>query len=178
MIILSMSVGFLLLISGITKFFSINETSQSLIDLGLVKIISLSRSAAVILSAMEVFLAIGLILFSGYLFINISAFLVFLIFILINYKSVANNLKINCNCFGKILKTEYGYGGIIQSLIMIIIIIPNILSKNMSYINFYNIIPFRTSILIIISAFFATVTIILVRETIDLINKNKVIKDF
>jgi len=178
MIILSMSVGFLLLISGFTKFFSIDETSQSLIDLGLVKIISLSRSAAIILSVMEVFLAIGLILFSGYFLVNITAFFVFLIFILINYKSVTNNLKIECNCFGKIIKTEYGYGGIIQSLIMIMIIIPNILLKNMSYINFYNIIPISTSILLIISAFFATVTIILVRETVDLINKNKVVKDF
>lgn len=60
-------------------------------------------------------------------FVNLVALGMFFVFLAIHVHAVLKNDKSTCMCFGEIIKSRYGMPGIIQSVLLIISILPNLL---------------------------------------------------
>lgn len=167
-----MSVGFLLLLSGVMKMLTPNSAANLFVELGL-NSFQLSKLLGILFSIVEIFLAISLFLVSESLLVNIISVIIFSIFLLVNIKSLTNKEKKSCSCFGKLLKTELGYGGIVQSLIMLIIVFLNIGTEKPGFLMLVNNkIILHELILVVIVSVLGTITLIFIRSTIDTINNN------
>ncbi|MNK70816.1 Methylamine utilization protein MauE [compost metagenome] len=134
-LMLSISVAVILFISGILKFLSLNELYKKIaellaIDNFLVKIIG------TVIPLFELLISVLLITYNESIFVNIISIIMTGIFISMNINGVAKRSLKDCLCFGKFFKTKLGYGGLIQSVLLFLSLIPGLLFKTTNSINF------------------------------------------
>lgn len=108
------------------------------------------------------------------MFINIIAIGLIVMFILINFKVIVEKKQKKCFCFGKIIETKLGYGGLIQCLLLLLSIIPNIIFNGT---NLSTVLTHKEHLMygleIIIISVFWTITLILIRLIFEIIFPNK-----
>lgn len=96
------------------------------------------------------------------------AIILILIFVLINFQAVVEKRQKPCFCFGKMIETKIGFGGMVQSLLLLISILVNVIFNNM---NLIIILDQGTQVvhvvLIVTVSIFLTVTLILIRIIIE-----------
>lgn len=116
----------------------------------------------------EILIAIYLLFNKDNLYINILTILIISVFVVINSKAIIEKMQMDCHCFGNIIKTKVGIGGLVQSLLMFLSILPNLFIVNSPYnsILFFEYSSIEFLILFSISVIW-TITLILIRMTID-----------
>lgn len=114
-----------LFISGLLKVFSITNTIKMINKMGIFPS-KLSNILGYLFPWIEISLAIVLFWRVDIFIINIITLLVFGIFIVINVSAIIENKQIECNCFGNFIKSKIGYGGLVQSILLILSIIPTL----------------------------------------------------
>lgn len=172
-LIFSVSVGLLFFISGLFKLIAIKEASQSIVEMNLMPE-KLASIFGMLFPFLEIFLGVSLIIFNNNMFINIIAIGLIVMFILINFKVIVEKKQKKCFCFGKIIETKLGYGGLIQCLLLLLSIIPNIIfnGTNLSTVLTHKEHLMHGLEIIIISVFW-TITLILIRLIFEIIFPNK-----
>ncbi|HDX9647837.1 TPA: hypothetical protein ROY02_004186 [Bacillus cereus] len=172
-LIFSVSVGLLFFISGLFKLIAIKEASQSIVEMNLMPE-KLASIFGMLFPFLEIFLGVSLIIFNNNMFINIIAIGLIVMFILINFKVIVEKKQKKCFCFGKIIETKLGYGGLIQCLLLLLSIIPNIIFNGT---NLSTVLTYKEHLMygleIIIISVFWTITLILIRLIFEIIFPNK-----
>ncbi|AXR15607.1 hypothetical protein COC60_24770 [Bacillus thuringiensis] len=172
-LIFSVSVGLLFFISGLFKLIAIKEASQSIVEMNLMPE-KLASIFGMLFPFLEIFLGVSLIIFNNNMFINIIAIGLIVMFILINFKVIVEKKQKKCFCFGKIIETKLGYGGLIQCLLLLLSIIPNIIFNGT---NLSTVLTHKEHLMygleIIIISVFWTITLILIRLIFEIIFPNK-----
>lgn len=160
--------GIIFLLSGLFKIFSLKESAATIKKLEILPQV-ISNSLGIVFPFFEVILGILIILFSPNLIVNFVAACITVLFMVINYKTISERKKVSCFCFGKIIKTELGYGGLIQSFLMFGCFLSNILITSQSNWLIIKNLELRLLILYIITSIIWSVTLLLIRSTIDLL---------
>lgn len=124
-LIFSTSVSIVFFISGFSKVLSLKEASLSLEQIDFIPK-RLKRITGTVFPFIELTLAILLIIASSNFMINVITIILISVFILVNFQAINDRKPKSCFCFGKLIKTELGYGGLTQSLILLLFVIPNI----------------------------------------------------
>ncbi|EEM49105.1 hypothetical protein bthur0005_9300 [Bacillus thuringiensis serovar pakistani str. T13001] len=172
-LIFSVSVGLLFFISGLFKLIAIKEASQSIVEMNLMPE-KLASIFGMLFPFLEIFSGVSLIIFNNNMFINIIAIGLIVMFILINFKVIVEKKQKKCFCFGKIIETKLGYGGLIQCLLLLLSIIPNIIFNGT---NLSTVLTHKEHLMygleIIIISVFWTITLILIRLIFEIIFPNK-----
>lgn len=75
----------------------------------------------------ELLTGIALITLTHNFFINVTALGLFFVFLAIHVNAVLKNDKSACMCFGDMIESRHGMPGIIQSALLIISVLPNLL---------------------------------------------------
>ncbi|SHH47633.1 MauE/DoxX family redox-associated membrane protein [Virgibacillus chiguensis] len=136
-IIFSVSVGFVLILSGIFKLFSTDELKKFIIDLKIINS-GLSTILSRIFPIIEISIGSLLILFNNSILVNISAIILTFTFILVNLIALNKGEVKDCHCFGNIIKTKMGHGGVIQSSLLVLSLLPNFFNHNINLIDIAN----------------------------------------
>ncbi|WDF50308.1 hypothetical protein PQ460_20345 [Paenibacillus sp. KACC 21273] len=158
--------GLVLLFSGISKIFSIKENQN---ELKFLKIIPhyLLVPLSYLLPIFEVLLAISLLFRGDIIYVQILAIVLLLCFIFIHIDAMLNKKETKCFCFGNVISAKHGLGGLIQTILLLLSLIPSVLYLPSSLyllmsegvnINFY---------IILISAFFWGIILVLSRRLLD-----------
>ncbi|WIM40958.1 MauE/DoxX family redox-associated membrane protein [Paenibacillus sp. PK4536] len=164
--IFHVGVGLVLLFSGISKIFSIKENQN---ELKILKIIPnyLLVPLSYLLPIFEVLLAISLLFRGDIIYVQILAIVLLLSFVFIHIDAMLNKKETKCFCFGNMISAKHGLGGLIQTILLLLSLIPSVLylpsslyllmSEDLN-IKFY---------IILISAFFWGFILVLSRRLLD-----------
>jgi len=163
--IFSYSIAMIFGLSGISKISNIKETEKTIMKLNFFRD-DLSKAAGRMFPLFEIMISCLLFIYYKSILINIITIFVIFVFIIINIYGLLNNLKDSCNCFGNWFKSKLGLGGLAQSTIMLIALIPNLFINDPSNLLIHYA-DYQTIIFIIISVIIFTVNIILVRIVLD-----------
>ncbi|UMY54736.1 MULTISPECIES: MauE/DoxX family redox-associated membrane protein [Paenibacillus] len=165
-LIFRVGVGIVLLISGLSKLFSVVETTNDLKKFNFLPIKYLGF-IALLIPIVEIVLSIFLIIKGNELIILTGCMAVFLCFMYTHISAMISNDNTNCSCFGKLIKSRHGFGGVLQANLLLISLIPSIIYKS-NNLNFF----FETNgqleicIVIFISLLWGT-NMILIRRVLD-----------
>ncbi|PFN00483.1 MauE/DoxX family redox-associated membrane protein [Bacillus cereus] len=159
--------GLVLFISGLFKIISIRESSNVMY-----KITFLPKKIAKIIGYLfpiiELLIATLLILRINNLLINTIAILMLSTFVIFNANAVLKHNHEECFCFGKILKTRMGIGGLVQSSLLLLSLLPNIVLSNLNIITIFSFESFNFEFAtIIITIIIWATTLIVIRTIID-----------
>ncbi|MDN3233549.1 MauE/DoxX family redox-associated membrane protein [Priestia megaterium] len=170
LLIFTTGAGFLLVISSILKIISLRESAKSVH-----KMTFIPEKIAILLGYFfpffELLLAFLLILRVNDFLVNIIALITISMFIIINSNAILNHSQAECFCFGKLLKSRMGMGGLIQSIFLFLSILPNIVYNNshVSSLFSYDELNFENIALITVTTLW-TFTLILIRISVDKLN--------
>lgn len=165
-VILQIIVGIIFLVSGLAKLNSVEETLQDLIRYSIFSG-ALLKKVSYVLPYFEIILAISLILWGNQLIINIIALGIISLFLLIHVEAIIKKNTTECFCFGKLFKTRHGRGGLIQSLLLIVCILPNIFVQSSSFLAYINT-SFELSMYVILCvSILGSINILMIRVIID-----------
>lgn len=117
-IIFRASVAIAFLFAGLSKLLWIRDSSRFARDLGLFP----KKVGAVLgffMPIIELAVGIGMI-FSNNPFISIVALGIIMFFVAINVKTVVEDRTLECFCYGNIIKTKLGQGGLVHYLFLLI----------------------------------------------------------
>ncbi|WP_083252913.1 MauE/DoxX family redox-associated membrane protein [Bacillus sp. F56] len=167
-LVFSTGIGILFLLSGFSKVVALRESVASIKKLKLFSDI-ISTFLGLTFPFFEVALAILIILYKSSLIVNLVALCITVVFMLINYKMISDRKKISCFCFGNIIKTELGYGGLTQSFLMLGCFLLNIIITSQNSLLLIKDIELKLLILYIVTSILWTITLLLIRSTIDLL---------
>lgn len=166
-LIFCISVGIILVISGLFKLFGLKVASESIIAMDVIPA-KIAKPISLAFPFIELLIGGGLIFVSESMIVNIMAIILILIFVLINFQAVVEKRQKPCFCFGKMIETKIGFGGMVQSLLLLISILVNVIFNNM---NLIIILDQGTQVvhvvLIVTVSIFLTVTLILIRIIIE-----------
>lgn len=166
-LIFTTGAGFLLVISSLLKIISLHESAKSVH-----KITFIPEKPAILLGYLfpffELVLSVLLILRVSDFLVNIAALIIIGIFIIINSNAMLKHSYAECFCFGKLLKSRMGIGGLIQSIFLFLSILPNIIYNNSHPFTIFSFSEFNFEYLalIIVSALW-TFTLVLMRLSLD-----------
>ncbi|MGG0482405.1 MauE/DoxX family redox-associated membrane protein [Priestia aryabhattai] len=166
-LIFTTGAGFLLVISSLFKIISLRESAKSVH-----KITFIPEKTAILLGYLfpffELVLAVLLVLRVNDFLVNITALIIISIFIIINSNAILKHSYAECFCFGKLLKSRMGMGGLIQSILLFLSILPNIIHNNSNVLTIFsfNEFNFEYLVLIVVSTLW-TFTLILIRLSVD-----------
>ncbi|MFJ7699215.1 MauE/DoxX family redox-associated membrane protein [Lysinibacillus fusiformis] len=111
-----------LILSGLSKLISHSNTKQFFLKYIAINDISITFMA-LLFPLLEIGIGIGLFIYA-HLILYISALSLISIFIIINSYALINKVEEDCKCFGNLIPTKTGLGGLIQSLGMFFSIVP------------------------------------------------------
>lgn len=169
-LIFTTGAGFLLIISSLLKIISLHDSAKSVR-----KMTFIPEKIAMLLGYFfpffELVLAILLVLRVNDFFVNTVAIIIISIFIIINSNAILKHSYAECFCFGKLLKSRMGMGGLIQSIFLFLSILPNIIYNNSHVLSLFsfNELNFEYIAIIIVTALW-TFTLILIRISVDKLN--------
>ncbi|HDR7913832.1 TPA: hypothetical protein QCY05_002990 [Bacillus wiedmannii] len=172
-LIFCISVGIILFISGLFKVFGLKAASESIIAMNVIPV-KFAKPISLIFPFIELLIGILLIFSSESIIVNIMAISLIVIFVLVNFQAVVDKRQKPCFCFGKMIETKIGYGGMVQSLLLLISILVNVIFNNMNLIMILdqgNQVVYV--VLIVTVSIFWAVTLILIRIIMENILTNK-----
>lgn len=169
-IIFSYSISLIFFISGISKIFKIKETEKTIIKLNFFGE-NFSRIIGRSFPFFELVIGCLLLIYYNSILVNLITIFLILVFILINIYGLIHNIKDSCNCFGDWFKSKLGVGGLAQSTLMLILLVPNLFLRGTSnsfiYYEDYQALTFIFTSVIIFTANIIFVRIILDFKPID-----------
>lgn len=120
--------GLLLVISGVLKVIAIHDSAKSIENLYPV-FKKNARKLGYLFPFFELLLGCLLIFYTYNIWVNSIAMILFSVFIIINTNAILKHDNTECFCFGNLIKSRMGFGGLIQSFLLLLCVIPNIFSK-------------------------------------------------
>ncbi|MFP7416616.1 MauE/DoxX family redox-associated membrane protein [Priestia filamentosa] len=166
-LIFTTGAGLLLIISSCFKILSLQESAKSVY-----KIAFIHKKIATIIGYLfpfiELLVAILLIIQVSNIWVNTIAIIIISAFIIINSNAIFKHSNIECFCFGKLLKTKMGIGGLIQSLLLFFSILPNIIFNNSKVISIFSFNEYNFEYTaLVIAIMLWTLSLILIRTSLD-----------
>lgn len=125
--ILFTAIGLMLLFSSILKLIYNNYTRESIKKMDIFPA-NLTEIIAFLMPIFELFLSVFFIS-NPNLIINALYIGYLLFFIILNLKMYKGNVSKECCCYGKLLKSKLGLGGMIHYLYWLVILIISIIDK-------------------------------------------------
>ncbi|MGM1034807.1 MAG: MauE/DoxX family redox-associated membrane protein [Bacillota bacterium] len=176
-LVFSIGVGFLLMLSGLLKAISIRDSVESVVKLNIIPK-RLSKVVGYSFPFIEVILGLSLIFFYNLIIVNILVLGIIFAFTFINYKITLERKRTNCSCFGKLVKSELGYGGLAQSLLMLLSILPAIVfESNNLFIQIGNQLKVFDFFIVLIASLLWSATLFVIRIIFDLLFNNRLAED-
>jgi len=111
-----------LILSGISKLISHSNTKHFFLKYIAINDISITF-VALLFPLFEIVIGVGLFIYAHPI-LYISALFLILLFIIINSYALINKVEEDCKCFGNLIPTKTGLGGLIQSVCMFFSIVP------------------------------------------------------
>ena len=162
--VLRLAISSSFILAGISKLFSFNEAKKFPEKIGLFQG-KLGRAMGGCMPFLELFLGILSILYNNYL-LNIFIFGVLLFFIVLNLKFTLEKKESKCFCYGKLIDTKIGKGGLVHYLYQFIIfLISVIILKKESNINIIS-----EFFIIFILSFLIFINGMIIRRVIEKLN--------
>ena len=167
-LIVKMALGLTFLISGIAKVVDIRRVSQEQIG-----IFNKDFEKVIVVSMpfIEIFIGTSLINGKPNVLINIITSLIILVFILLNLKDLHEGKNSECICFGKLIKTELGLGGVYHSMLLLVFLIPSFIWDSIPINSLIMHHGLMITISVFITSFFLFLTGLFMRTTITLLYK-------
>lgn len=128
-----------LILSGFSKLISHSHTKHFFLKYIAINDISMTFMA-LLFPLFEIALGVGLFIYDHPI-LYISALSLILLFIIINSYALINKAEEDCKCFGNLIPTKTGLGGLIQSVCMFLSIVPLLYfdKGNMNILDFSNV---------------------------------------
>ncbi|MEW9702288.1 MauE/DoxX family redox-associated membrane protein [Paenibacillus sp. SI8] len=165
--VFSFAVCFLFILSGVSKLLALKETVHSFEKVGFLTI-RYSRLIGATLPFLEIIIALIIIIFGSNMIVVTIAIILIIIFIAINFKAMIENKHESCYCFGKLFPSKTGYGGFLQSTILLFSLVPSLFWNSFSLHTLTSTTMF-VYINVIVFALFWTITLLLFRVIIETI---------
>jgi len=165
-LIFSISVSMLFFISGISKMLSLKQSASSIVKLELLP----KKLATIIgfsLPFLEIVMSLALLLKGNSIIINIAMIGLIVVLIIINFRAINEGKQSDCFCLGKIVNTKIGYGGLIQCILLLLSLIPNIINESINFLEIQEM-QLLQIIFIFITAFLWVVSMIIIRKLIEI----------
>lgn len=126
----------LFMISGISKFFSINQFKKTLIELKFSDYYS--KILAICIPTIELLIAI-FILFEKTIFIAlISTLILSCLFLFVTMYSLITKKQIKCNCFGNFTDEKLGISSLFHIILLIVPALIILFNNNFNFIEIYS----------------------------------------
>lgn len=159
--------GILLFISSVLKIISLKESSKFIYNMNFFPE-KASKVLGYVFPFFELVISILLILRIYDIWINTVAMLIISVFIIINANAIFKHSHEECFCFGKFLKSRIGIGGLVQSVLLLFSLLPNMLFTNSEIINILSFNTYNIEFIVMgIAIILWVITLILIRTTID-----------
>lgn len=166
-LIFRLSISFLFFCSGFLKIFSLKDSTKSIIELNIMPV-RLAKIIGILAPFIEIITAILLIIASDKFIINILAIIVIIFLIAINFKAIIENRQTDCFCFGKLIPTKLGYGGLVQCFLLLLSIIPSIIFSSSNLDMLLNL-SFLDITFILITSILWSISLILIRKIVEIV---------
>ncbi len=165
-VIFCMGAGLVLFLSGVSKFFSIQENVS---ELKLLNVLStrLINVLSYFLPLLEIIIAICLIAYSKFIIVEIFAGILFLGFVFIHLDAVLGKKEEKCFCFGKFIKAKHGFGGLVQTFLLLISLIPSIVGSSANLYDIFTNSEHMNFALITFSSILWSIILIMSRRLMD-----------
>lgn len=151
-----------LILSGLSKLISHSNTKHFFLKYIAINDISITFMA-LLFPLFEIVIGIGLFIYAHPI-LYISALSLILLFIIINSYALIKNVEEDCKCFGNLIPTKTGLGGLIQSVCMFFSIVPLLYYNkgNMSILDFGN-------VFYLVPVFLWFTTLIIIRRNVEVV---------
>lgn len=166
---LLLSVSCLFILSGGAKLISYKVSVEYISNIEWLPKI-LKKPVGYSFPIIEVICGVGLVLIGNNFFMNLFTIFIILLFLSANLQAVFNQKEKECYCFGVLFKTRTGLGGVIQNILMLAAILPNLLVL----VQPLTVIQTLDIILLLVLGFgiaFTIYTLLTVRTLYELINE-------
>ncbi|QUG43122.1 hypothetical protein KD050_07785 [Psychrobacillus sp. INOP01] len=113
----SVTIGIILILASVSKLFNLKGF---IFVIRLLNLFSRNLSILIGILVPVIELTLGLCFIFG-IYIKLAAafsFFLFIVFILLNLYAINTGKDISCNCYGKLLNTQMGIGGVLHNLIL------------------------------------------------------------
>lgn len=170
-LVFSCSIGLVFVISALSKMFSYKKSIESIVTMDLFDK-KINKIIGVLFPFYELFLGISIFMYYPSLILNIVGVSTISIFIFMNIRGLIAEEEQACHCFGNVMKTKLGLGGVAQTSFMLVSLLPNLFivsdHKLSAYLDSIEMSTFLATLI-----FIYTATIFLVRTVIDFEDDDK-----
>ena len=166
---LLLSVSSLFVLSGLAKLLSYRASVEHIANNEWIPKV-FKKPIGYSLPIIEIICGISLIIRGDNFLVNLLMISIILVFLAVNLQAVLKHKVKDCHCFGKLIKTKTGSGGVIQTILMLLAVLPNllVLVQPLSVIQ-----QLDTSLLLVLAfgVIFMIYTLIIVRSLYELFNE-------
>lgn len=165
-LIVRLALAFTFIFAGLAKLIDLQGSAKFAEQTGIFPK-NVGKVMGGIMPFMELFIGILLCIGISNLALNIVAVFIIIFFLILNMKTLFEKKNIRCFCFGHIISTRLGAGGLYHYLLLFIFLLITIFFNNMTLYKLILNCSLIEIILIILSAIYLFFTGLLLRMALD-----------